>query len=197
MDELILDGFGLTPSLACPLYAVDLAHSTLGVGPEAFLGQVLLVDLDEPLTLGWSLEIDGELWQCWVLSTSGFFPSVYANYNFNSFAHFQGADYAADENGIYELGGADDDGAVITTGILFHPTAFRNTSRRKFRKVFVNAEGERMRLEAKTDSGSRVFEVQKSRAPITRDLRGSRWQFAIQDFDSFDFFEAFQTVLSR
>ena len=141
--------------------------------------------------------IDGEHWQCWVLSTSGFYPSIYSNYNFNSFAHFQGADYAADENGIYELGGADDDGAVINSGILFHPTAFRNTSRRKFRKIFVNAEGEGIRFEAKTDSGSRVFQVAKSRVPITRDLIGRRWQFSIEGFESFDFFEAFQTVLSR
>ena len=153
--------------------------------------------LFESLILGFIPALDGDIWHCWVLSTSGFFPSVYSNFNFNSFAHYRGADYAATEDGVFEIGGDDDDEEAIHAGILFHPTAFRNTSRRKFRKVFVNAEGEGIIFEAKTDTGKKVFPVLRSRANVSRDLRGMRWRFAIADFESFDFFEAFQTVLSR
>lgn len=198
VDERYVDvGFEMTDTVTCAhTMGLLLAEALTLAGVGTPQGRYRALAGDE-IVFRSRLEIDGEVWECVVLNTTGFFPSVYSNFAFNSFCEFNDNAYGADDNGIYELVGDDDEGEEIVTGILFHPTTLGNTLRKKFRKVFVNFTGESPMLEAITDNGRRQFELRRNEANITRDLRGRQWQFAIQGFDSFEYFEAFPIYLSR
>lgn len=179
--------------LALALVAQDEVRAS-GVGVP---GCVYGVALDAPLELFERILLNGEEWDCWMLSTSQFYASVYSGFDFNSFAHHSEADYAANENGVYSLDGDTDDGQKFNTGIVFHPSSFGNTMRKKFRKLFVSAIGSDLVLQGVTDNGSRLYKIVRNEANVTRDLRGRRWQFIIAGFDVFDYYEAFPTSLVR
>ena len=184
-----------TPQDALSLALVAQDGLTLaGVGNP---GCVYGLALEAPLELFGRVLLNGEEWDCWMLSTSQFFPSVYSNFDFNSFAHHSENDYAANDNGVYVIDGDTDDGQPFNTGIMFHPSSFGNTMRKKFRKLFVSAIGDNLVLQGVTDNGSRLFKIVRNEASVTRDLRGRRWQFIVAGFDVFDYYEAFPTSLVR
>ena len=191
-DALLLES---APHAASVLAETVLAEGGLaGVGTP---GCVYSASLAASLELFSRMLLNGDEWDCWMLSTSQFFPSVYSGFDFNSFAHHNETDYAANGNGIYAIEGDTGDGQPFNTGILFHPCSFGTASRKKFRKLFVTAIGDDLVLQATTDNGSRVFAISRNEANVTRDLRGRRWQFSISGFDVFDYFEAFPTTLTR
>lgn len=197
LNELLDDALGVScePQEAhTALVSVVEALALAGVGTSGCRYSVALAD---PLALFCRVLLNGEEWDCWSLATSQFFPSVYSNFDFNSFAHHNEQDYAANDNGVYVIDGDTDDGQPFHTGILFHYSSFGSTNRKKFRKVFVNAIGANISFQADTETGVRTFTIVRGEANITRDLRGRRWQFAVSDFDVFDYFEAFPTTLTR
>lgn len=63
-----------------------------------------------------------ETYRTWVMNMATEALTEYTNFSFNSYAKFNGKEYAAGTNGLYEVAGADDNGVditwVIRTGMM-------------------------------------------------------------------------------
>jgi len=162
------------------------------------LAQALGLAITEILNFGVVVELDGELWECWVLNTNAFHASVYSGYNFNSFAVYNNTAYGCKSDGIYKLVGTTDDGSAFKAGIVLPSTYFGTTQRKKFRKAYLGLSGGTTpSLKVETDSGNKTYTISNSRANITRDMIGRQWTLKIQDFDNLDFIELVPVILAR
>jgi hypothetical protein len=98
-SQAVLDYYG-----ANSLLILELATETIQSEP------VLVYD---PV----SGTVETEVFDTWVLTTQSFHPSIYANYDFNSYIEIDGMYYGAKDDGIYLLEGATDAGAKIRPGL--------------------------------------------------------------------------------
>jgi len=159
--------------------------------------------LQELITDGLSLEVlvemDGEVWECWVLNTSSFHPSVYSGYDYNSFAidYQTSIVYGCKSDGIYVLDGDDDDGTAFKTGIILPDTRFGTANNKRFRKAWLGVSGDNVLLKAETESGWHTFCVDDAEVSLSRDLKGRSWKFSVENFDSLDMIELIPVILSR
>lgn len=133
----------------------------------------------------------------WVLNVDS---NATGRYNwaqgFNSFAELNERFYAAADDGIYELTGADDEGTAIDAIAVMGQIDYDVPGEKRVRAVYVNA---------RTDGGlfvrvvlddnqtfsyvvehSDIEELQSRRAVLGRGLRGVNWQFAVGNIDGAD-----------
>jgi hypothetical protein len=185
----------LAASLTLTLVVPDIVYAADALS----YGQVLQGILQDGLYFYADLVLDGAIYQCWVLNTKEFHPSVYSGFDFNSFCRFQGVPYGARADGIYRLDGSTDEGKAIHSGIVLSNTDFGLENFKRFRKAAlgVSASGVPLLKVETEDGSSKVFEVQQKQASITRDLKGRRWTFSLAEFDELDFIELFPVVLAR
>jgi len=90
---------GILDSIAAYRYRVYVIDRSTGISIPAYFG---------PPVDAWAFTLDGETTPA----------SRYAQFDFNSFTMLDGMCFAAGADGIYELGGEDDDGAAIEAHLL-------------------------------------------------------------------------------
>ena len=143
------------------------------------------------------LELGGEniedIYQTWVLSGTNFNPSIYSNYNFNSYCQHQGKYYAANKDGIYVLEGTSDNGEEIHTGIELISTHLGTNNQKRLRTVTVN-EGDAT-IKVKIDSNEYEGNTTKGKLFIPRALQGKEVKVIIKDFSKLDFVEIEPVIL--
>ena len=195
----LAESIALTESLTDINQINKLIEESL-VGTDAVSNlAVLYSSLIEAINLGEIVDLDGEVYECWVLNTPEFMPSVYSGFNFNSYCVFENRAYAANSTGIFELTGTTDNGSTINTGVIFSETSFGLPNRKRMMKAVLGVTGTTPMLVLETEDGTRkVFEADDDgEINGSRDVVGRRWKLSTLNFDTLDFIKIMPVVLTR
>ena len=193
----IADSINITEAITPKLTISQIIADALETLDTVAIQQLLQELVQDGLNIEVIVELDDELWQCWVLSTGAFHPSIYSGYDYNSFALFNDVAYGAKSDGIYELEGSTDNGTAFHSGIILPATNFASSKNMRFRKAYFGVSGNNLVMKLDTDSGSRTFRMVDTEMSLTRDLKGRKWQISLEDFDELDFAELIPVILSR
>jgi len=153
----------------------------------------------DTLFLNVTVEMDGETWECYVLNTPKFLPSIYTGFNFNSYAVFQNRAYGCKSDGIYELTGDTDNGVVFHTGVQLSETKFGLPNQKRFRKAYIGVSGATPLLTMETEAGeTKTYSIDSDgEVDASRVLRSKKWKLTLTDFDQLDFIKLVPVVLAK
>lgn len=153
----------------------------------------------ESLSLNVLLDVEGELWECFVLNTPRFHASMYSGYNFNSFCVFNGRAFGANDTGIFELTGSTDAGDTIHTGVVLKGTDFGTPNQKRMRRGYFGVSGSSPVLILETESGQRqVYSIDtKGKTVASHELKSKSWTLSIADFDALDSVKLIPVILSK
>ena len=151
------DSMGVTESTAPGLKINQAVSDAIEALDATSISQLLQELIQDGLNVEVVVEIDGELYECWVVNTRNFHVSVYSGYDYNSFAIFNDTVYGCKADGIYELEGSTDDGVEFHNGIILPATRFGSEYKKRFRKAFFGVSGDNLVMKMETETGSRTF----------------------------------------
>lgn len=145
------------------------------------------------------VEISGEVWECYVLNTPEFHPSMYSGFDFNSFCVFEGRAFGANDTGIYELTGATDAGATIHTGAILSQTNFGSPNQKRFRRGYLGVSGSAPVMVLETETGEREIYAINTEGKVTAssDLKSKKWTLSIADFDTLQTMKLIPVILTK
>ena len=137
-----------------------------------------------------------EDYETWVLNDNAFAPAAYTNWPFNSYAQYRGQYYAAGAAGLFLLGGPDQDGAVIHSGVRISPVNFSTERSKRLRAMRLGVTGDEVVVRLETDKGDEGFyPVKGDQVPISSDVEGREFVVDIQDFSELSFMEIIPLIL--
>ena len=145
------------------------------------------------------VELDGEVWECYVLNTPKFYPSVYSGFNFNSYCVFENRAYGANDDGVYELTGSTDAGATIHTGVVLSSTNFGSANQKKFRRGYLGISGTAPVMVFQTENGQReTYNIDsEGKVVASSGLKSKSWKLSIADFDTLDSIKLLPIILTK
>lgn len=155
--------------------------------------------LYDTLAMNALVELDGEIYECYVLSTPKFMPSIYSGFDFNSYAVFQNRAFGANSTGIYELTGDTDAGATIQTGVILSGTDFGSHNQKRFRKGFLDISGDAPLMIFETGEGNRrVYTIDtKGKVMASHEQKSKKWKLSLARFDSLDSIQLVPIILTK
>lgn len=137
-----------------------------------------------------------EDYETWVLNDNAFAPAAYTGWPFNSFAQYRGQYYAAGKDGLFLLGGPDQNGGQIHAGVRIAPVNFGTERQKRLRFMRVGVAGDRVMVRLATDRGDEgFFTLKGNEVPMRRDVQGKEFIVDIQDFDELSFVEIIPLIL--
>lgn len=153
----------------------------------------------EALRMELELSLDGDVWQCWVVTNPAFDISVYSNFDFNSYCFYQGGSYGVKSDGLYKLEtDTTDNGSEVHSGLVLTASNFGTEHRKKFRRASLGISGSGAAIRVQTDEGEdKIFRVINRKAYIDKDVLGKDFTLSLSDFDSLDFIELVPLVLAQ
>ncbi len=196
----IADTFASTDAATRVLSIAKTITDALAAADTITLQQTLQGLIEDGLAFDISIEMDDELWECWVLNTAAFHPSIYSGYDYNSYAIFppnDGIVYGCRSDGIYELSGTTDNGTKIRSGIVLPDTRFESSHNKRFRKAFLGVSGDDFIMKVETESGDKTYRMTDTEVNLTRDMKGRSWKFSFEGFDDLDSILLFPVILSK
>jgi hypothetical protein len=151
-----------------------------------------------------------DTWASWVVNYETNAHWRYDNFEFNSFAKFNGKTYGCKDDGIYELTGATDSGTAINAKITTPVSDFDSSLKKRMLKAYlgVKSDGD-MVLKVLAEGGNVYYygvdntrsSVGGARINIGRGLTSRYWQFELMNSDGADFeldaIEFFPVITSR
>jgi hypothetical protein len=114
-----IESIGATCVFSVSKYEDAYALTSVAVVPGLSGQYTLDAVMQTLLRVGFDVPVYGSPAAVWVVDMETGASTRYANFNFNSFGSFDGRQLAAGEDGIYLLGGDDDDGDLIQGMIDF------------------------------------------------------------------------------
>jgi len=198
MTAVLRDGFVLEDDgLGSKIYH-DLLTENVQLSETIMTRQLMKVFLEDGLQFETVLEIEGEPWQCWVLNTSRFHPSIYSGFSFNSYTMHDDIAYGMKYDGLYVLEDGDDDGQEIPSGAMFMPTTFGVDNKKRMRRAYLGMTTDGVpALRVETDSGTRTYTISGEKVSISKKQSGRKWKFTVQGFTTLEFIELIPVVLTR
>jgi hypothetical protein len=174
------------------LDALISAASTTTGGIDA-IGE-FSAGVSEVLQVLTALEKSGEQ-IIWVVNTDSGANWTYRGWDFSSFTVWNDKNYAANDQGLFELTGSDDDGTPIAASILTGKSDLGTVQHKRMAYVYVGASSDNgLQLAVHTDNGeTNTYTVTaaelmgNSRTAIGKGLRSKYWQFEITNIDGGDF----------
>ena len=153
----------------------------------------------ETLRLNVSVDIAGEVYECYALNTPRFMPSMYSGFDFNSYCVFENRAFGANDTGIYELDGDTDAGEKINTGVVLNQTDFGLRNQKRLRRAYLGISGDSPVMIVETEEGERqVYNIDfNGKTVISRDLKSKAWKLSIADFDELDTMKLIPVILSK
>jgi hypothetical protein len=153
----------------------------------------------DTLKINVMVEIAGEVYECYVLNTPQFLPSMYSGFDFNSYCVFENRAFGANDKGIYELTGMTDAGSKIHTGVILPETNFGSHNQKRFRRGYLGISGASPVMVFETGKGKRqVYNVDtKGKVVASNELKSKEWKLSIADFDSLDYIKLIPVILSK
>ena len=125
----------------------------------------------------------------WVLNTKTGATTRYDNYPFNSFTKIGGKHYGAKDDGIYELTGVDDAGAVIDAAVNLGKNNFGTSLLKSMDNCYVGAASDGKIIVKVTVNGvtysysarNSSTELEVQRVDMGRGLRANYYELEIQN----------------
>jgi len=192
-------GIAEAASAALELY-LSLADTAAVIDTASSTG-VLYLTIEEAVHLSVIVEIDNEIYECFVLNTPTFLPSVYSGFDFDSYCSYKNRAFAArPATGIFELTGDDDAGSEIGTGVLLQNTDLGTRAKKRIRKAYLGISGDApIMVMEEVDGGTRrAYAIDsKGVAPGSRDVSGKVWQMSVVDFDELETVQLVPVVLAK
>jgi hypothetical protein len=155
--------------------------------------------LYDTLAMNVLVELDGEIWEAYVLNTPKFLPSMYSGFGFNSYCVYEGRAFGANDTGIYELVGDTDAGEKIHTGVILSETDFSSPNQKKFRRGYLGISGDAPVMVFETESGQRqVYAIDtQGKVVFSSELKSKKWKLSIADFDTLESVKLIPVVLTK
>jgi hypothetical protein len=142
--------------------------------------------------------LSGQAFACWVLTTKDYNPSIYSNFDFNSYGKIEDKLYGAREDGIYLLEGADDAGSDVHTGLLFDFANMDIPATKRLRTVHLGSKTSEGTVQVATDRGiEKSYRSTNQRAVIGKEVRGKFWTVAVENFDDLKSMELNVVLISK
>jgi len=163
---------------------------------ETLLGNGAFYEtVQSALQLSVSIELDGDVYECWVLNSPKFLPSIYTDYDFNSYCTYENRAFAANATGVYELAGDADD---VQASVVLSETDFEVSGHKRFRKAYLGISGTSPVLIMETDGQRKVYSIASDgKVNASRELLGKYWKLSVDDFDTIEYISLIPVVLSR
>jgi len=199
LSALTDDSMKFSDTSASGSYASKAVSDALFIGDAAGSGLIAFTIVQDSISLNVLVEIEGELYECYVLNTPKFLPSVYSGFDFNSYCTFEGKTYGANATGIYELAGGTDAGTVIQTGVVMPQTTFGIPDSKKLRRAWLGITGTSPALVLEVEDGTRKAYAIDSYGEVgsDREITGKKWKLSIANFDELDFIRILPVALVR
>ena len=161
------------------------------------------------------LTLNGETYTGWVLDSAALAPTEYQGFDFNSMATFNGANYAAKEDGIYKLEGETDNGAAIAAAITLGQDDFGTAYQKKVERAYLGLRNDgsmilkAILLDPATSQKTEYWyeltsisdTIRKERIKLPRGLKAHYWQFELINANGADFeldtLEVYPLILTR
>jgi hypothetical protein len=201
--------FGCACVLDSPAAAVTALAGTVFymLGGQATSGVILpsvthLVATGGYILESYGMELEEAIFEAWVLNGQAFEPSIFSAFKFNSFAHRGAQSFAAGEEGIYLLGGDDDDGEAFHTGARIGPVNFGADREKRLRGIQMGNCGPDTKVMVMADGGEGgkgIFtpDIDSNRVVVSRDIQGREFTIDIQDFLELNHLETTVLRLAR
>jgi len=153
----------------------------------------------DTLKMNATVELSGEVYECYALNTPKFMPSMYSGFNFNSYCVFENRAFGANDTGIYELTGTTDAGSTIHTGMISSQTDFGLRNEKRFRRGYIGVSGASPVMILECEDGSRkVYTIDtKGKAVFSHEQKSKEWKLAAADFDTLDVIKLIPVILSK
>lgn len=127
----------------------------------------------------------------WAVNVKNKATSAYENFEFNSFASFNGRYFLANDNGLFEIAGDTDAGTPIIAKIMTPKQDFETSAKKRVFAVYAGMDSvDDMELTVFTDDGQRneyvltaTSGLQSTRTLIGRGLYSRYWQFMVSNPD--------------
>ena len=191
------DALGIADDSGRLVFINTAVNESISLLSSLSLRSILSALLQEGIGLFSFIALDGEAWECWVLNTNKFHPSIYSGFDFNSYAVFEGKAYGCKPDGIYELSGESDNGATIHSGAVLPETDFGAVNMKRFRKAFLGILGGSPAIKFENESDYAFYSLRNDTTTINRSLFGKDWTLSVMDFDELEFIELIPVILSR
>ena len=145
------------------------------------------------------VDLEGEFYECYVLNTPKFMPSIYSGFNFNSYCVYENRAFAANDTGIYELTGNTDDGDTIHTGTILSATDFGSPNQKRFRRGYLGISGDSPIMIFETEDGTRqAFNIDtQGKTVISSALKSKKWKLSLADFNTVDHIKLIPVILTK
>jgi len=217
--ELIQEALSVVDAATVIATFVDVVQESLNAADTVSLINRLGLSLDESLVfaetvtskgtlynavydtmkMSVTVELGGEVYECYVLNTPKFMPSMYSGFNFNSYCVFENRAFGANDTGIYELTGTTDAGSTIHTGAILSQTDFGARNEKRFRRAYLGISGTAPVMIFETEEGARqVYNINsEGKTVISHELKSRKWKLSIADFDELDTMKLIPVILSK
>jgi hypothetical protein len=155
--------------------------------------------ITETLRMSVLVELAGEVYECYVLNTPKFMPSMYSGFDFNSYAVFENRAFGANATGIYELTGETDAGTNISTGVVMSETDFGMPNQKRFRRGYLGISGTSPVMVLETEDGSRESYAIDTNGKFvaSHDLKSKKWKLSVADFDELETIKLIPVILTK
>jgi hypothetical protein len=194
----LAESLGLADASSCVSAIGKVVSDALVMTDQTTSGLSAYCLVQDAIALNVIIDIDGETYECYVLNTPKFFPSVYSGFDFNSYCMFEGKTYGANSTGIYELTGDTDAGETINTGVVLSQTTFGVPDRKKLRRAWLGISGTQPMLMLEVEDGTRRAYAIDTRGEVgsDRDISGKKWKLSVTSFDELDFIKILPVALA-
>jgi hypothetical protein len=169
-----------------------------GSGIIAFIHpQILQVIGDGGVIFGGE-PVEPGVFETYVLTGARGEPSIYSDFDFNSYAKYRGQYFGAGKDGIYLLEGEDDDGKEIHSGVRIGPANFGTDREKRLRLLRCGGKTTEAQVKVSNGNGSAgYYDVEDGRAAVSREVQGREITIEIADFETLDHLEIVPTVLAK
>lgn len=192
------DSFAMTDTFSTQAtFIVSLSDSFGLSDTEPVPTLEVLLGLADSFSIAGAFSLsDEEKYLAWAVNTATMGPYKFSNYPFNSFANVHGKVIACASNGVFELGGDDDDGesigALLKTGLMDFGTDLKKSLSEAY--LAYTADGETLFKVIFSDGGDKT-EVwyklnrrtanvtRQSELPIHRGIEAVHFQFELRPLD--------------
>ena len=198
LSVIISDSFVPTDTVSAVRKSYLLINDSFENSDIALSQSKFGVSIMEMLNVNISIIIDGDVYECYVLNTSNFHPSVYSGFDFNSYCVFGERAFGANAQGVWEITGDTDNNSEIKTGLVFHDTTFGIPQRKRFRKAYIDVSGNEPVMIMESDGVRKVYHIDDNgKFTSSRDIVGKQWTLSIANFDYIESAVLVPVVLAR
>lgn len=161
------------------------------------ISNILVVEqtFKESATVFCKIMLDNVQYDCWVLNTHLLAPSMYTDYNFNSYAVLNNQCFAAKEDGIYLLDSVEDED--IETGVRVDLTNLGTKLKKRLYRAYFGVAGKTPTIKVISDDLSISYFIIEGRADVATGQQGVSWVFELTKIEALDFIEITPIILSR